>query len=156
MLYYLPHIKLIMDIDVPDSGQPMSSGKKLKLKTKGQSPNEPLVIMDCVANHAKFVIMTEPDPHKNSATYSQDCKIIAKYKITTTEDKVVLFDLTNLMVDQIRMLCQSVGVTNYSLASKFHCWSLIACYISYNKNLVEAGVNHRTDEDKKLAPSFSW
>jgi hypothetical protein len=39
MLYYLPHIKLKMDInDVPDSGQPMSTGKKLPTKTKAQSP----------------------------------------------------------------------------------------------------------------------
>jgi hypothetical protein len=48
---------------------------------------------DCAANHAKFVMMMEPDPHKNSATYGKDCQVVAKYKITTTDDKVVLFDL---------------------------------------------------------------
>jgi hypothetical protein len=80
-------------------------------------------------------------------TYGQDCQVVAKYQITTPEDKVIMFDLTNLTVDQIRMLCQSICVTNYSLASKFQCWSLIASYIGNNKNLVEAGVNHHTDED---------
>jgi hypothetical protein len=35
MLYYLPRIKLKMDIDdVPDSGQPMSTGKKPAAKRK--------------------------------------------------------------------------------------------------------------------------
>jgi hypothetical protein len=64
MLYYLPHIKLKMDIDdVPNSGQPMSAGKK--------PPKAPMIlaITDCAANHAKFVIVMEPDPHKNSTTY---------------------------------------------------------------------------------------
>jgi hypothetical protein len=58
MLYYLPHIKLKMDInDVPNSGQPMSSGKKLLAKQKAKVlPDELLVIMDCAENHAKFVI----------------------------------------------------------------------------------------------------
>jgi hypothetical protein len=37
MLYYLPHIKLKMDIDdVPDSGQPMSLSKKLLAKRKAK------------------------------------------------------------------------------------------------------------------------
>jgi hypothetical protein len=54
MLYYLPHIKLKMDIDdVPDSSQPMSMGKKLLAKQKPKVlPNELLVITDCAANHA--------------------------------------------------------------------------------------------------------
>jgi hypothetical protein len=70
MLYYLPHIKLKMDInDVPDSGQPMSVGKTLLAKRKPEVlPDELLAITD---NHAKFVIVTEPDPHKNSTTYGQ-------------------------------------------------------------------------------------
>jgi hypothetical protein len=107
-------IKLKMDIvDVPNSGQPMSTGKKMPAKRKTKVlPNELLAITGCAASHAKFVIVTEPDPHKNSTTYGKDCQVVAKYKITTTGDKIILFDLTNLTVDQIRMLCQSVGVTN--------------------------------------------
>jgi hypothetical protein len=153
MLYYLPHLKLKMDIDdVPNSGQPMSAAKKPPAKQKPKVlPNELLAITDCAASHAEFVIVTEPDPHKNSMTYGKDCQVVAKYQITTLENKIILFDLTNLTVDQIRMLFQSVGITNYSSASKFQCWSLIARYIGYNKNLVEAGVNHRTDEDKKTS-----
>jgi hypothetical protein len=48
MLYYLPHIKLKMDIDdVPDSSQPMSTGNKLLAKRKPKVlPDELLVIMD--------------------------------------------------------------------------------------------------------------
>jgi hypothetical protein len=134
----------------------MSTGKKPPAKQKPKVlPDELLAILDCAANHAKFVIGTEPDPHKNSTTYGKDCQVVAQYQITTPEDRI-LFDLTNLMVDQIRMLCRSVGVTNYSSASKFQCWSLIAHYIGYNKNLVEADVNHHTDKDKKQAPFSSW
>jgi hypothetical protein len=49
MLYYLPHIKLKMDIDdVPDSGQPMSTGKKLPAKQKPKVlPDALLAITDC-------------------------------------------------------------------------------------------------------------
>jgi hypothetical protein len=107
-----------MDInDVPDSGQLMALAKKLLAKNPAKRkakvlPDELLVIVDCPANHAKFIIMTEPNPHKNSTTYSQDCKVIAKYKMTATDDKVVLLDLTTLTVDQIRMLFGSIGVTN--------------------------------------------
>jgi hypothetical protein len=74
MLYYLPHIKLKMDIDdAPNSGQPMSTGKKPLAKRKPKVlPDELLTITDCAASHAKFVIVTEPDPHKNSATYGKD------------------------------------------------------------------------------------
>jgi hypothetical protein len=62
-----------MDIDdVPHSGQPMSASKKLPAKRKPKVlPDELLSITDCAANHAKFVIVTEPDPHKNNTTYGQ-------------------------------------------------------------------------------------
>jgi hypothetical protein len=44
MLYYLPDIKLKMDIDdVPDNGQPMSTGPKVL-------PDELVVITDCAAS----------------------------------------------------------------------------------------------------------
>jgi hypothetical protein len=51
-----------MDIDdVPNSGQPMSLGKKPPAKQKPKVlPDELLAITNCAANHAKFVIVTDP------------------------------------------------------------------------------------------------
>jgi hypothetical protein len=85
MLYYLPNIKLIMDIN--DVCLQARNFRQNSWQNERPKSCLILVITDCAANHAKFVIMMEPDPHKNSATYGQDCQVVAKYKITTTEDK---------------------------------------------------------------------
>jgi hypothetical protein len=73
MLYYLPHIKLKMDIDVPDGGQPMSTGKEPPAPKV--LSDELLAITDCAANHGKFVIVTEPDPTKTVRPMANRCKI---------------------------------------------------------------------------------
>jgi hypothetical protein len=98
MLYDLPHIKLKMDIDdVPDSGQPVSSGMKLLAKRKAKVlPDE--LLDDGLCSESCQVCHCDRFPTKTAQPMAKTARFVAKYQITTTENKVILFDLTNLMV----------------------------------------------------------